>query len=75
RSGRPNYRGARHEFPIAADVAERLRGLARRHNVTLFMVLLAAIKLLLQRYGGQSAVRVGVPIANRNRAESQGLIG
>ncbi|SMF01179.1 MULTISPECIES: non-ribosomal peptide synthetase [unclassified Pseudomonas] len=75
RSGRPSYRGARHAFPIAADVAERLRGLARRHNVTLFMVLLAAFKLLLQRYSGQGAIRVGVPIANRNRAESQGLIG
>ncbi|MFK0343223.1 amino acid adenylation domain-containing protein [Pseudomonas asiatica] len=75
RQGRPSYRGARHEFPIAADVAERLRGLARKHNVTLFMVLLAAFKLLLQRYSGQSAIRVGVPIANRNRTESQGLIG
>ncbi|WP_410480883.1 amino acid adenylation domain-containing protein [Pseudomonas plecoglossicida] len=75
RQGRPSYRGARHTFPIAADVAERLRGLARKHNVTLFMVLLAAFKLLLQRYSGQAAIRVGVPIANRHRGESQGLIG
>lgn len=75
RQGRPSYRGARHEFPIAADVAARLRGVARKHNVTLFMVLLAAFKLLLQRYSGQTAIRVGVPIANRNRVESQGLIG
>ncbi|MFJ3111497.1 amino acid adenylation domain-containing protein [Pseudomonas putida] len=75
RQGRPSYRGARHEFPVAADVAERLRGVARKHNVTLFMVLLAAFKLLLQRYSGQAAIRVGVPIANRNRAEGQGLIG
>ncbi len=75
RQGRPSYRGARHEFVIAADAADRLRGLARKHNVTLFMTLLAAFKLLLQRYSGRSAIRVGVPIANRNRAESQGLIG
>ncbi|MFJ4454607.1 amino acid adenylation domain-containing protein [Pseudomonas sp. NPDC089392] len=75
RQGRPSYRGARHEFPIDADVAERLRGVARKHNVTLFMALLAAFKLLLQRYSGQAAIRVGVPIANRNRAEGQGLIG
>jgi len=75
RQGRPSYRGARHEFPIATDVAERLRGVARKHNVTLFMILLAAFKLLLQRYSGQATIRVGVPIANRNRAEGQGLIG
>ena len=75
RQSRPSYRGARHEFPVAADVAERLRAVARKHNVTLFMVLLAAFKLLLQRYSGQTAIRVGVPIANRNRVEGQGLIG
>ncbi|CAM3778403.1 Tyrocidine synthase 3 [Pseudomonas reidholzensis] len=75
REGRPSYRGARHALAIPAALGERLKGLARRHNVTLFMVLLAAFKLLLQRYSGQPAIRVGVPIANRNRAEGQGLIG
>jgi non-ribosomal peptide synthetase component F len=38
-------------------------------------VLLAAFKALLYRYSGQSRVRVGVPIANRNRSEVEGLIG
>ncbi|CAD5108459.1 non-ribosomal peptide synthetase [Zestomonas carbonaria] len=71
----PSHRGARHEFQVEARLADRLRVLARRHNVTLFMVLLAAFKLLLQRYSGQSAIRVGVPIANRHRAEVEGLIG
>ncbi|MBE7374214.1 non-ribosomal peptide synthase/polyketide synthase, partial [Pseudomonas lopnurensis] len=71
----PSHRGARHALQIDAGLAERLHGLARRHNVTLFMVLLAAFQLLLQRYSGQSAIRVGVPIANRQRAEVEGLIG
>ncbi|MFP3449523.1 condensation domain-containing protein, partial [Pseudomonas sp. SIMBA_067] len=44
-------------------------------GVTLFMVLLASFKLLLQRYSGQRAIRVGVPVANRHRTEVEGLIG
>ncbi|BAP43368.1 non-ribosomal peptide synthetase PvdD [Pseudomonas sp. StFLB209] len=71
----PSYRGARHEFQVEPALAERLRGLAREQGVTLFMVLLAAFKVLLHRYSGQQAIRVGVPVANRNRAEVEGLIG
>jgi amino acid adenylation domain-containing protein len=75
RPSQPSHRGARHAFRIDTILAERLRTLARQHNATLFMVLLAAFKLLLQRYSGQTAIRVGVPIANRHRAEVEGLIG
>jgi len=39
------------------------------------MLLLAAFQTLLFRYSGQSAIRVGVPIANRNRLETERLIG
>src|SRR3989442_815712 len=39
------------------------------------MALLAAFQVLLMRYSGQEALVVGTPIANRNRAEIEGLIG
>uniref|UniRef100_UPI000AAE8AD0 condensation domain-containing protein n=1 Tax=Azotobacter vinelandii TaxID=354 RepID=UPI000AAE8AD0 len=71
----PSYRGARHEFRIDPWLSDQLRALAKRHNVTLFIVLLAAFKLLMQRYSGQSAIRIGSPIANRHRSEVEGLIG
>ncbi len=75
RPSMPSYRGARHAFQVEPALAERLRRLAREQGVTLFMVLLAAFKVLLHRYSGQQAIRVGVPVANRNRAEVEGLIG
>jgi len=71
----PSHRGARHEFAVGDGLAERLRGVARQHGVTLFMVFLAAFKVLLQRQSGQTAIRVGVPVANRHRSEVEGLIG
>ena len=41
----------------------------------LFVVLLASFKLLLYRYTGQSDICVGVPVANRHRDETRGVIG
>jgi amino acid adenylation domain-containing protein/non-ribosomal peptide synthase protein (TIGR01720 family) len=48
---------------------------ARAHGATVFMVLLAGWQALLARYAGQADVAVGVPIAQRPRAELEPLIG
>ncbi len=69
------FRGARLPLALPADLAERLRTLSRGRGATLFMVLLAAFKILLRRYTGQEDLLVGVPIAGRNRSEIEGLIG
>ena len=71
----PSYRGRRHEQTVEAALVEQLRGVARQHGVTLFMLLLGTFNILLHRYTGQNDLRVGVPIANRNRREIEGLIG
>ncbi|MBJ2179845.1 non-ribosomal peptide synthase/polyketide synthase [Pseudomonas veronii] len=75
RPAMPSYRGTRHTFAIDPDLAAQLRSCAQTHNVTLFMLLLGAFNVLLHRYTGQGDIRVGVPIANRNRTEVEGLIG
>ena len=75
RPSMPSYRGARHNFAIDPQLAAQLRTCAQKHNVTLFMLLLGAFNVLLHRYTGQGDIRVGVPIANRNRTEVEGLIG
>ncbi|MGF6109832.1 non-ribosomal peptide synthase/polyketide synthase [Pseudomonas frederiksbergensis] len=75
RPAMPSYRGTRHEFAVDAQLAEQLRATAQKHNITLFMLLLGAFNALLHRYTGQTDIRVGVPIANRNRGEIEGLIG
>src|SRR5690349_18330959 len=75
RPAMPSYRGTRYEFAVEAQLAEQLRSTAQKHNITLFMLLLGAFNALLHRYTGQTDIRVGVPIANRNRAEIEGLIG
>ncbi|MDE2031456.1 MAG: amino acid adenylation domain-containing protein, partial [Pseudomonas sp.] len=70
-----SYRGARLDLAIDAGLTERLKRVAQREGCTLFMLLLASFQVLLHRYSGQSDIRVGVPVANRNRLETEGLIG
>ncbi|WP_394543881.1 non-ribosomal peptide synthase/polyketide synthase [Azorhizophilus paspali] len=69
------YAGTRLAVELDGELARSLRELARREGVTLFMLLLASFQSLLHRYSGQDDIRVGVPIANRTRAETEGLIG
>ncbi|HEX8128485.1 MAG TPA: amino acid adenylation domain-containing protein [Pyrinomonadaceae bacterium] len=73
------FRGARHSFTIPADSRQsleaNLKSLNRSENATLFMTLLATFSALLSRYSGQRDLLVGTPVANRDRAEVEDLIG
>jgi amino acid adenylation domain-containing protein len=69
------YRGGRAALALGGELAARLEALGRRLGVTPFMLLLAGFSTLLRRYGSQADVVIGVPIANRERAELENLIG
>ncbi|WP_296188800.1 non-ribosomal peptide synthase/polyketide synthase [Pseudomonas sp. UBA1879] len=75
RPARQSFRGARLPFSFDAALSARLRERAKQRGVTLFTVLLAAYQVLLHRLSGQSDLRIGVPMAGRQRAETEGLIG
>ena len=75
RPAEPTFRGARIFSHLTPQLTEALQRLARREGATLFMVLLAAFKVLLARYSGETDVIVGSPIANRERSELESLIG
>jgi amino acid adenylation domain-containing protein len=69
------HRGAKELLVLPAELSAAVKSLSEREGVTLFMTLLAAFQTLLHRYSGQDEIVVGAPIANRNRAETEGLIG
>ena len=69
------FRGARQPVRLSKKIYEGLKALSRQQEATLFMVLLAAFETLLFRYTGQDDIVVGMPIANRNRAETEDIIG
>jgi NRPS condensation-like uncharacterized protein len=69
------FRAAQQGVELSREVTEGLKALGRQTGVTLFMSLLAAFDVLLYRYGGQTDLLIGTPIANRNRLETEALIG
>jgi amino acid adenylation domain-containing protein len=68
-------RGATQRFVLSVPLSNTLSELSRKENVTLFMTLMAALEVLLQRYTGQDDILLGTLIANRNRPEIEDLIG
>ncbi|MFL6196329.1 MAG: non-ribosomal peptide synthase/polyketide synthase [Thermoanaerobaculia bacterium] len=69
------FNGAACSAELPAALSADLHAFCRREGVTPFMLLLTAFDVLMARYSGQRDVLVGSPIANRNRAETEGLIG
>ena len=69
------YNGKKLQFLMGSELSDDLRRLARQEQTSLFNVVAAGLNTLLFRYTGQEDIPVGVPIADRDRAELQPMIG
>lgn len=69
------FRGWHIVVDLPPELEERLQQLARRHNVTFFMVLFAAFSVLLRHYTAQEDILVGTPTAGRANSNFECLIG
>ncbi|MGK8520667.1 condensation domain-containing protein [Nocardia asteroides] len=70
-----SYRGATVGFEIDAVVHAGLSRVAARHQATVFMVVHAALAVLLARLSGSRDIVVGTPVAGRGEAVLDDLIG
>ena len=62
-------------FEIDKKLTEKLNKLVAETGATLYMVLLAAYNILLSKYTGQEDIIVGSPIAGRQHADLENIIG
>ncbi|NIP27564.1 MAG: non-ribosomal peptide synthetase, partial [Phycisphaerae bacterium] len=67
--------GRHYTFQLPAELTNAIKKLSIEEQSTLFMLLLAAFQVLLARYSGQDDFLVGTPIAGRNRADLEDIIG
>ncbi|MBN3950378.1 MAG: amino acid adenylation domain-containing protein [Nostoc sp. NMS7] len=67
--------GARQKLQLPKSLSKAILDLSQQAGVTPFITLLTAFKILLYRYTGQADMIVGSPVANRNQAETEDLIG
>ncbi|MBR8839548.1 MAG: amino acid adenylation domain-containing protein [Stigonema ocellatum SAG 48.90 = DSM 106950] len=71
----PTFTGAKQYFTFSKTLTDALNQFSQREDATLFMTLLTAFNILLYHYTEQEDILIGSPIANRNRAELEGMLG
>ena len=71
----PTYTGVTVHTALGINLSRRLRTLSEIHGVTLFITMLSAYAVLLNRYTGQSESVIGIPTAARTQAEFSRIFG
>ncbi|MGF7119706.1 non-ribosomal peptide synthase/polyketide synthase [Rhodococcus sp. BE178] len=75
RPAQQSFRGARVQFDVSPEIHRALVDLAHAHNASLFMVVHAALSVLLSRLAGTSDVAMGTPVAGRGEQALDDLVG
>ena len=70
-----DYRGATVAVDWPAELQQQVARVAREHNATSFMVIQAALAVLLSKLSASSDVAVGFPIAGRGDSALDELVG
>ncbi|MGZ6507404.1 MAG: condensation domain-containing protein, partial [Tumebacillaceae bacterium] len=70
-----SFNGATVRIEVSPELTAKLHRLNQQEGATMYMTVLAALNAMFYRYTGQEDIIIGSPIANRNRAEIEGLIG
>jgi tyrocidine synthetase III len=69
------YSGKNIKFIIDESDRKGLSQLSKVHHASLFMILLAAVKVLFYKYTGEVDITIGTPIAGREHPDLQNQIG
>ncbi|MEC3955142.1 amino acid adenylation domain-containing protein [Nocardia sp. CDC153] len=71
----PSMAGALVDTVVPAEIHAELNRIARRHNASLFMVVHAAVAVLLARMSGSADITIGTAVAGRGERALDGLVG
>ncbi|WNI18863.1 non-ribosomal peptide synthetase [Actinacidiphila sp. ITFR-21] len=61
--------------PYSPELLRQARALAKEHGVSLYMVLAAALNVVLSRYTGQEDIPIGVPMLSRPDEDLESVVG
>ncbi|MGX1123052.1 hypothetical protein RKD37_008415 [Streptomyces ambofaciens] len=75
RPAAPTGAGDHHHFDVPAELHTRITALARAHDVSVFMVMQAALAALLSRLGAGDDIPIGSPTAGRVHEDFEELVG
>ncbi len=75
RPSEASYRGEIKNFSLSADKSRALQSLAQKEGSTMYMVLLSMYSILLSKLGNQHDIVIGTPVAGREHADLDNIIG
>lgn len=70
-----NFKGGNFKLSLGKKLTEDIMLLSKNNNSTPYMVLMAALNILLYKYTKNNDIVIGTPIANRNRVEIEQIMG
>jgi len=70
-----SYQGDRIRWKLNKDLTDALRNVGGNEKASLFTIFTAALDTLLYRYSGNDDILVGIPLADRDHAELQNIVG
>ncbi|NOQ27793.1 MAG: amino acid adenylation domain-containing protein, partial [Bacteroidales bacterium] len=68
-------RGANVSFILSKEETKQIKQLTQDNDLTLYMGLLSIYSIFLSRISGQKDIIVGTPIAGRNHADLEDIVG
>jgi len=69
------YKGASCGFTLGRESVAGLKALAEGAGATMFMTVLSVFKVLLHKLSNQEDIVIGTPVAGRDHADLQGIVG
>ncbi|MDJ0580940.1 amino acid adenylation domain-containing protein [Crocosphaera sp.] len=69
------FQGSNYQIELPTSLIKSLKKLSQSQGVTLFTLFMAALKMLLYKWTGQSDLVIGTVIAGRDRSEIESLMG
>ncbi|HEY9261651.1 amino acid adenylation domain-containing protein [Chitinophaga sp.] len=70
-----SYAGDNRSFTYDKNLTSQLKELGDEVNATLFMTLLSAFNILLSKLSNQEDICIGTPVAGRDHADVEGIMG
>lgn len=75
RPARQTFNGAERKVRLSKELSDKIREFSRKEKKSLFVVLLAAFKILFYRYTNKTDITIGCPFANRNQPGLEEVMG
>ena len=70
-----SFEGSLINFELDKKTAQQLEAICKQHQVTLFMVFFAMVRVLLYKYTGQTDMTIGTTVSGRVHQDLENLIG